>query len=56
MEGVSMTLTDPQIMTSPVLGPKLFGDGNLGEAFERFPLEHKCNDYCHWFNLSPLEG
>ena len=34
-------LTDPQIMTKPDLGSSLFGDGNLGEAFSRFTIEHE---------------
>ena len=33
------------------LGNNLFGDGNLGEAFDQFPIQHKCNEYCHWFEL-----
>ena len=37
--GVGTTLTDPQIMTKPDLGDSLFGDGNLGEAFSKFPVE-----------------
>jgi hypothetical protein len=33
------------------LGDNLFGDGNLGEAFDQFPVQHKCNKYCEWFEL-----
>ena len=33
------------------LGNDFFGDGNLGEAFDQFPIQHKCNMYCHWFKL-----
>jgi len=33
------------------LGNDLFGDGNLGEAFDQFPIQHKCNKYCQWFKL-----
>lgn len=39
-------------MTSPSLGDKLFGDGNIGGAFEMFPDEHICSKYCHWFHLT----
>ena len=38
------------------LGNDLFGDGNLGEAFDQFPVQHRCNKYCKWFELqNPLE-
>ena len=33
------------------LGNDLFGDGNLGEAFVLFPIQHRCNKYCQWFEL-----
>ena len=33
------------------LGNDLFGDGNLGEAFDQFPIQHMCNKYCCWFKL-----
>jgi hypothetical protein len=53
--GVGTTLTDPQIMTEPDLGSSLFGDGNLGEAFSKFPVEHECNRWCEWFKLPVLK-
>lgn len=37
--------------SSRQLGNDLFGDGNLGEAFDQFPIQHICNKYCHWFEL-----
>ncbi|EDR01680.1 uncharacterized protein LACBIDRAFT_333103 [Laccaria bicolor S238N-H82] len=49
--GVGVGLTDPQILTAPQFGNDLFGDGNLGEAFNLFPLQHQCNKYCEWFEL-----
>ncbi|KAG6849216.1 hypothetical protein H0H93_010410 [Arthromyces matolae] len=55
-QGGKELLTDPQIMTSPSLsdGVGLFGDGNVPEAFEAFPKEHKCNLFCNWFQLTSL--
>ena len=72
--GVRTCLTIPQILTSPYvcyylylisdiywirqLGNDLFVDGNLGEAFDQFPNQHRCNKYCHcqWFKLeTPYE-
>ncbi|KAF8989827.1 hypothetical protein BDQ17DRAFT_1256491 [Cyathus striatus] len=32
----------------------LFGDGNIGKAFDKFPNEHVCSKYCKWFSLSDL--
>jgi hypothetical protein len=37
-----------------VLGNNLFGDGNVGEAFNLFPTQHECNEYCEWFKLGRL--
>lgn len=56
--GVGTSLTDPQIMTKPDLGSSLFGDGNLGEAFSKFPIEHACigNRWCEWFELGKLQA
>jgi hypothetical protein len=58
--GVGTTLTDPQMMTKPSLGPKLFGEGNLAEAFFKFPVEHAnvCaeNRWCEWFELEKLQA
>ncbi|KAG6847916.1 hypothetical protein H0H93_004912, partial [Arthromyces matolae] len=55
-QGGKELLTDPQIMTSPSLSNEvgLFGDGNVPEAFEAFPKEHRCNAFCKWFQLSNL--
>lgn len=43
------------IYVTRTLGNNLFGDGNLGDAFEQFPAQHKCNKYCKWFNLKLLK-
>ncbi|KAJ7596233.1 hypothetical protein C8J56DRAFT_721713, partial [Mycena floridula] len=32
----------------------LFGDGNVVEAFDRFPAEHVCKEWCAWFGLKAL--
>ncbi|EDQ99255.1 uncharacterized protein LACBIDRAFT_335167 [Laccaria bicolor S238N-H82] len=49
-------VSDFQDMSGRQLGNDLFGDGNLGEAFNLFPLQHQCNKYCEWFELqNPLE-
>jgi len=34
-----------------ILGDNLFGDGNLGDAFNQFPVQHVCNDFYRWFEL-----
>ncbi|KAJ7797160.1 hypothetical protein B0H14DRAFT_3548763 [Mycena olivaceomarginata] len=56
LQGTLERLTDPQIMTSPLLssignGIDLFGDGNVPAAFAAFPAEHACNKFCAWFKL-----
>ena len=45
-------------MTKPDLGSNLFGDGNVGEAFLKFPVEHDCidNRWCEWFELEKLQS
>ncbi|KAJ7589178.1 alpha-kinase family-domain-containing protein [Mycena floridula] len=56
-QGAGDLLTDPQIMTSRQLAQSnemLFGDGNVVEAFEQFPHQHVCKDWCQWFGLKPL--
>jgi len=54
-QGARNLLTDPQIMSSPDFeGKVLFGDGNLGEAFKQFPMQHVCNEFCNWFRLPAL--
>jgi hypothetical protein len=40
---------------SSALGDNLFGDGNLGTAFEKFPAQHECNKFCRWFKLKALK-
>ncbi|KZT56027.1 hypothetical protein CALCODRAFT_484339 [Calocera cornea HHB12733] len=52
-QGSLTLLSDPQIMTHPDLGP-IFGEGNVSSAFEDFPLDHPCNEYCTAFELQPL--
>ena len=44
-------------MTKPDLGSSLFSDGNLGEAFSEFLVEHECtgNRWCEWFELEKLQ-
>ncbi|KAJ7808920.1 kinase-like domain-containing protein, partial [Mycena olivaceomarginata] len=52
-QGSETLLTDPQIMTSPKItkGTNIFGEGNGGDVFEKFPEQHICNTYCKWFKL-----
>ncbi|KAJ8092053.1 hypothetical protein PM082_024293 [Marasmius tenuissimus] len=58
-QGYGDLLTDAQLMTSLDLANgeivSLFGDGNVEEAFHRFPEEHVCNDWCVWFGFRPLK-
>jgi len=43
-------------MSGRQLGNNLFGDGNLREAFDQFPIQHNCNKCCKWFELqNPLD-
>ncbi|KAG8699336.1 hypothetical protein FRC09_006679 [Ceratobasidium sp. 395] len=48
---VELLLTDPQIMTNPLLGDKLFAGGNIPEAFDKFLSEHQCtgNIFCEFY-------
>ncbi|KAG8791641.1 hypothetical protein FRC12_008543 [Ceratobasidium sp. 428] len=48
---VESLLTDPQIMTNPLLGDKLFAGGNIPEAFDKFLSEHQCagNIFCEFY-------
>ncbi|KAJ7318486.1 hypothetical protein DFH08DRAFT_714683, partial [Mycena albidolilacea] len=32
-------------------GTNIFGEGNVGDVFEKFPEQHICNTYCKWFKL-----
>ncbi|CAK5283569.1 unnamed protein product, partial [Mycena citricolor] len=52
--GSGNLLTDPQVMTSPTLERGLFGGGNSGRFFEKFPEQHVCSGYCKFFGLSSL--
>ncbi|KAJ7177076.1 hypothetical protein C8R46DRAFT_48284 [Mycena filopes] len=57
LQGSHNLLTDPQIMTSPEIakGTDIFGEGNVGEIFLKFPEQHVCNMYCKWFELPALK-
>ncbi|KAG8708441.1 hypothetical protein FRC09_001257 [Ceratobasidium sp. 395] len=48
---IESLLTDPQIMTHPELGDKLFAGGSIAEAFNRFTLEHERNEnpFCQFY-------
>jgi hypothetical protein len=48
--GGKTLLTNPQIITSGDLG-RLFLEGNLPSTHMLFPSEHKCNIFCHFFQL-----
>ncbi|KAK7461696.1 hypothetical protein VKT23_008123 [Stygiomarasmius scandens] len=48
---VKFVISDPQIMTSPKLGDMLFGDGNVSDAFNAFPDDHKCAKLCAMFRV-----
>ncbi|KAJ7617635.1 hypothetical protein DFH06DRAFT_1012350, partial [Mycena polygramma] len=56
-QGSQTLLTDPQIMTSPDIakGTDIFGEGNVGTNFLKFPEQHVCNAYCKWFKLPLLK-
>ncbi|KAI1781731.1 hypothetical protein LXA43DRAFT_907915 [Ganoderma leucocontextum] len=53
--GLCNLLSDPQILTNPVLGGNIFGDGNLSSAFENFKDEHDCSKFCWFFKLETLK-
>ncbi|KAJ7438224.1 hypothetical protein B0H11DRAFT_1741714 [Mycena galericulata] len=57
LQGSSKLLTDPQIMTAPSIGDgaEIFGEGNVPAAFEAFPKQHICNQFCSWFKLPAFE-
>ena len=44
------------IFTGSSFGKFLFGDGNITEAFNVFPVQHICNKYCEWFKLPTLQA
>ncbi|KAK0191839.1 hypothetical protein F5146DRAFT_882174, partial [Armillaria mellea] len=53
-QGVGLVLTDSQVMTSPNVatgGTDMFGEGNVPDAFDGFPKDHRCNKWCEWFEL-----
>ncbi|KAK7016027.1 hypothetical protein R3P38DRAFT_2637112 [Favolaschia claudopus] len=56
LQGSMQLLTDPQIMTSPLIGEgaEIFGDGNVPSAFNSFPEQHCCKHICRWFELPEL--
>ncbi|KAM6490784.1 hypothetical protein JOM56_013747 [Amanita muscaria] len=49
-QGGNSLLTDPQISSSPFLGP-IFADGNIASIHRNFEQEHECNYFCIWFNV-----
>ncbi|KAH8980139.1 hypothetical protein EDB92DRAFT_1805906, partial [Lactarius akahatsu] len=50
-QGGDTLLTDPQIITHPDLGRKLFGKGNVQSTHRDFEREHKCNVFCKFFKV-----
>ncbi|KAH9023136.1 hypothetical protein EDB84DRAFT_1271750 [Lactarius hengduanensis] len=50
-QGGDTLLTDPQIITHPDLGRKLFGKGNVQRTHRDFEKEHKCNVFCKFFKV-----
>ncbi|KAF4618216.1 hypothetical protein D9613_011571 [Agrocybe pediades] len=56
-QGAGNLLTDPQIMSHPDLAQSadgkvnMFGEGNVDTAFYDFTKQHKCNEYCTYFEL-----
>ncbi|KAH8999867.1 hypothetical protein EDB86DRAFT_2802278 [Lactarius hatsudake] len=50
-QGGDTLLTDPQIITHPDLGRKLFGKGNVQRTHHNFKREHKCNVFCKFFKV-----
>ncbi|KZT53343.1 kinase-like protein, partial [Calocera cornea HHB12733] len=53
-QGAGGLLTDPQVITNPCLQVELFGSGNVAAAFEAFPQEHPCNDFCKAFGMTSM--
>ncbi|KZO89513.1 hypothetical protein CALVIDRAFT_468373, partial [Calocera viscosa TUFC12733] len=51
LQGCKGVLTDPQIMTTPELDVRVFGDGNVRRAFEAFEEQHVCTMYCFAYGL-----
>ncbi|KAI9450929.1 hypothetical protein BJY52DRAFT_1226912 [Lactarius psammicola] len=50
-QGGDTLLTDPQIITHPDLGHKLFSKGNVQRTHRDFESEHKCNIFCKFFEV-----
>ncbi|KAI9445969.1 hypothetical protein H4582DRAFT_1804345 [Lactarius indigo] len=50
-QGGDTLLTDPQIITHPDLGHKLFSKGNVRGTHRDFEKEHQCNVICKFFEV-----
>ncbi|KAI9433778.1 hypothetical protein BJY52DRAFT_1088850, partial [Lactarius psammicola] len=50
-QGGDTLLTDPQIITHPDLGHKLFSKGNVQHTHCGFEREHTCNVFCKFFEV-----
>ncbi|KAH9014256.1 hypothetical protein EDB84DRAFT_1277767 [Lactarius hengduanensis] len=50
-QGGDTLLTDPQIITHPDLGKKLFSKGNVQRTHRDFEEEHECNIFCKFFEV-----
>ncbi|KAI9434818.1 hypothetical protein H4582DRAFT_1818383 [Lactarius indigo] len=50
-QGGDTLLTDPQIITHPDLGHKLFSKGNIQDTHRDFEADHKCNVFCKFFEV-----
>ncbi|KAF8268498.1 hypothetical protein EI94DRAFT_1518284, partial [Lactarius quietus] len=50
-QGGSTILSDPQIITHPDLGGKLFSRGNIQRTHSNFENEHTCNVFCKFFDI-----
>ncbi|KAF8256670.1 hypothetical protein EI94DRAFT_1443232, partial [Lactarius quietus] len=55
-QGGDTLLTDPQIITHPDLGHKLFSKGNVQDTHRDFEKEHECNVFCNFFEVPLLCG
>ncbi|KAF8581373.1 hypothetical protein K439DRAFT_1354108, partial [Ramaria rubella] len=53
-QGSAQFLSDPQIMTHPILNA-WFSQGNLAATFRAFPDQHQCNHFCTFFELCKPE-
>ncbi|KAH9046217.1 hypothetical protein EDB84DRAFT_1265326 [Lactarius hengduanensis] len=50
-QGGDTLLTDPQIITHPDLGRKLFSKGNVRDTHRNFEEDHQCNVFCKFFEV-----